>query len=147
MEPSNVNANLLIASIVCATSLPAGQPNAEDCRARLAGTWRCNIVAAETIEMTIDADKIELAVVANGKKSVAWAGKLVLSETVPESHFDWRQRISANGPLDDNQCLYRLLGNTLLVIGGGPSERPTQFLSGNGDSPKTLIFTRIENGE
>ena len=32
---------------------------------------------------------------------------------------------------------------TILVIGGGPNQRPTRFYSGSGGDPKTLVFQRI----
>lgn len=135
--------HLLFATVLCATSLPKTEPNAADCQALLAGVWHCNVVDAETIEMTISENRLKLAVIVDGRKKEAWTGTMVVSDKEPERHLDWKNRLSVNGAIPDNQCLYRLVGNTLLLIGGGPNDRPMRFLSGEGTSPKTLIFTRV----
>ena len=47
--------------------------------------------------------------------------------------------------LSDNKCLYRCIGDTLLLIGDGPDSRPTKFLSGAGQAHRTIVFTRDPN--
>ena len=94
--------------------------------------------------MTINGAQISVASrSAPQEENPLWAGRLVISAEQPDKHLDWIERKSKSGALPNNQCLYRCIGDTLLLIGDGPDSRPTQFLSGAGKSPKTIVFTRV----
>jgi len=136
---------LLLVSVVALASSGQQQLTAEQCQKRLAGKWEADLTPNQTIVMEIKGDTVKLFRIVNGNHSLAWTAKLLVSKAIPENHFDWKKRTSVNGPLPDNQCLYRLVGDTLLLIGGGPDRRPSKFLSGHGDEPKTIIFTRMAN--
>ncbi|MEM9368508.1 MAG: hypothetical protein AAGD07_21140 [Planctomycetota bacterium] len=114
------------------------------CQERLEGRWEAHLAARLSIIMEIEGNAIQLFTIRDKQHSLAWKGKLAVSETIPSDHLDWTDRVSAKGRLPDNQCLYRLVGDTLLLIGGGPDHRPERFLSGQGNEPKTIVFTRID---
>lgn len=139
---------ILLASAVVIGSGGQPQLDAKECRLRLEGKWEAHLSAKQMLVMEVADDSVKLDSISNGRRTSGWGGKLVVSNDAPDKHFDWKKRVSANGPLADNQCLYRLVGNTLLVIGGGPNRRPAKFLSGHGNEPKTIIFTRrVEVGD
>lgn len=125
-----------------------GQPELtpDQCQERLEGSWEAHLSAKLSVVMEIEDENIKLYTIRDQKRSLAWTAKLVISKAVPTHHLDWRDRVSKNGPLPDNQCLYRLTGDTLLLIGGGPDRRPEKFLTGHGNEPKTMVFTRIDDG-
>ena len=140
----------MLTTILCASAVAfavGGEQTltAEQCQQRLAGSWEAHLSAKQSIVMKIVGERIMLFAVANGQEQPRWTAKLVISTTEPTRHMDWQRRTSINGPLPDNQCLYRLAGDTLLLIGGGPDRRPDRFFSGQGKEPKTLVFTRIPN--
>lgn len=137
---------VLYVSVATVASIGQSDRSAEQSQRLLEGSWEAHMTASVSILMEIDGDQIKLFTVRDGQKSHSWNGKLAVSKSDPERHLDWKDRVSINGNLPDNQCLYRLLGDTLLIIGGGPDSRPDQFLSGHGNEPKTMIFTRVEEG-
>lgn len=65
----------------------------------------------------------------------------------PKEFMDWTELRSETTKFPDNQCLYRLRGDTLVIIGGGPDQRPARFFSGPGAEPKALMFTRVRGNE
>ena len=96
------------------------------------------------IILSIRDSKIEMSAVSGGKELPSWTGKLNISKDSPNQHMDWVELESGNTKLPDNKCLFRLRGDVLLVIGGGPNQRPTRFYSGAGSDPRTLVFLRID---
>ena len=84
-----------------------------------------------------------MSAVAGEKHLPKWVGKLSISKDEPKQHMDWVELRAGNTKLPDNKCLFQLCGDVLLVIGGGPNQRPTRFYSGSGGDPKTLVFLRI----
>lgn len=137
----------LLVSLVAVTSIGNQELSPKQCEERLSGTWEAHLSIQVSVHLEIKRDRIALFKIENNRKLLQWSGKLVASDANPMEHFDWKQRNSTNGPLPDNQCLYRLTGDTLLLIGGGPNRRPTRFLSGHGAEPKTLVFTRVPFAE
>ena len=133
----------ILASVIAVAPIGQQDLSPKQCQERLAGTWEAHLTPQLSIHMVIEGDNIALYSVDNNGKSLAWSGKVLVEESAPMRHLDWKQRTSTNGPLPDNQCLYRIAGETLLLIGGGPDQRPTKFLSGHGNEPKTLVFTRV----
>ena len=110
----------------------------------LNGTWRADVSDSQMIILSIQNSKIEMTAVSGGKKLPSWTGKMSISKDSPNQHMDWVELQSGSTKLPDNKCLFRLRGDTLLVIGGGPNQRPTRFDSGPGNDPKTLVFLRID---
>ena len=106
----------------------------------LDGKWRADVSGSQMIVLTISGTKIEMSALSEGKKLPSWTGKLIIS--LPNQHMDWVELRSENTKLPDNKCLFRLRDDVLLVIGGGPNQRPTKFFSGSGGDPKTLVFIR-----
>ena len=109
----------------------------------LDGTWRADVSNSQTIILSIKDSRIEMSAVAGEKQLPRWVGKLNVSEDEPNQHMDWVELRSGNTKLPNNKCLFQLRGDVLLVIGGGPNQRPTRFFSGPGGDPKTLVFLRI----
>ena len=107
----------------------------------LNGKWRADVSGSQMIVLTISGTKIEMSALSEGKKLPSWTGKFIISS--PNQHMDWVELESGNTKLPDNKCLFRLSGDVLLVIGGGPNQRPTRFYSGPGTDPKTLVFLRV----
>ena len=113
----------------------------------LDGKWRADVSGSQMIVLTISGTKIEMSAVSGGKKLPSQTGKLNISKDSPNQHMDWVELESGNTKLPDNKCLFRLRGDVLLVIGGGPNHRPTRFYSGPGSDPRTLVFVRIDPKE
>ena len=109
----------------------------------LEGSWRADVSISQTIILSIQVTRIEMSAVAGEKHLPKWVGKLNISKDEPKQHMDWVELRAGNTKLPDNKCLFQLCGDVLLVIGGGPNQRPTRFLSGPGGDPKTLVFLRI----
>lgn len=109
----------------------------------LDGTWRADVSNSQTIIVSIKNSRIEMSAVSEEKRLPIWVGKLNISKDEPNHHMDWVELRVGNTKLPDNKCLYQLRGDVLLVIGGGPNQRPTRFLSGPGSDPKTLVFLRM----
>lgn len=109
----------------------------------LDGTWRADVSQSQSINLSIKDSRIEMTAFAGEKQLPRWVGKLSISQDEPDQHMDWVELRSGNTKLPDNKCLFQLHGDVLLVIGGGPNQRPTRFFSGAGDDPKTLIFIRV----
>lgn len=112
----------------------------------LSGTWRADISDQYGLLLTIRNEAIEMSLDRNGAVTRLWSGRLVIPTEHSDRHMDWTGMRAGtdNRALEDNKCLYRLSGDTLLVIGGGVKERPTRFYSGPGEEPRTLVFTRIK---
>ena len=114
--------------------------NAEDA---LDGNWRADVTDSQAIILSIKRTDIEMTAIDGEKRLPVWVGKLSISKDEPNQHMDWVELRSGNSKLPDNKCLYRLRGDVLLVIGGGPIQRPSTFFSGSGGDPKTLVFIRV----
>jgi hypothetical protein len=110
----------------------------------LNGTWRADVTETQSILLSIKDSRIEMSAVAGENRVPIWVGKLIISEDEPRQHMDWVNLKSGDSRAPDNKCLFRLRGDVLLVIGGGPDQRPTHFYSGPGAEPKTLLFIRID---
>ena len=111
-------------------------------RDTLDGTWQADVSESQLIILSIKGSNIEMSAVAGEKRLPVWVGKLNISKDQPNQHMDWVELRSENTKLPDNKCLFRLRDDVLLVIGGGPNQRPTKFFSGSGGDPKTLVFIR-----
>ena len=109
----------------------------------LDGTWRADVSDSQLIILSIKGSRIEMSAVAGEKQLPRWIGKLNISKDEPNQYMDWVELRSGDTKLPDNKCLFQLRGDVLLVIGGGPNQRPTRFFSGPGGDPKTLVFLRI----
>ena len=110
----------------------------------LDGTWRADVSESQLLILSIEKSKLELTAVSDGKKQPSWIGKMSITKDLPNQNMDWVELHCGGMKLPDNRCLFRLRGDTLLVIGGGPNQRPTRFDSGPGSDPKTLVFFRID---
>ncbi|MFO0876540.1 MAG: hypothetical protein U0840_04135 [Gemmataceae bacterium] len=126
---------LAIAVAACLTLSASAQP-----RESLAGEWRADLSDTHSLVMRLGRDSVEVAIAEGGVVRPLWAGKMTFPEGEADRHFDW---VGLSNAMPDNKCLYRLAGDTLLVIGGGPDRRPTRFISGPGNGSRTLIFTRV----
>lgn len=111
---------------------------------RLSGSWRAELAESQALLLLIRVDEVEMKVDSGGVETSLWTAKLVIPKEHSEKHMDWVDVTQGGRALPDNKLLYRLTGNTLLVIGGGPKERPARFYSGPGGEPKTLVFTRVK---
>lgn len=109
---------------------------------KLDGTWQADVSDTQTIFLSIKGTDLEMSAVASEKRLPVWVGKLRISKDEPTQHMDWVELRSGNTKLPDNKCLYRLRDDVLLVIGGGPIQRPLKFFSSSGSDPKTLVFIR-----
>jgi hypothetical protein len=98
----------------------------------LVGSWRADIADGQAVLLEVRGATVEMKVESNGAATSVWAGKLSFPKENADRHFDWVEIKAGDRALPDNKCLYKLSGDTLLVIGGGPSERPTKLLSGPG---------------
>jgi hypothetical protein len=108
------------------------------------GSWRADISDAQALILQLDKDLVELKLESDGKLATLQTGKLSFPKEHPERRFDWTELKAGANPVPDNLCLYRVSGDTLLVIGGGGKARPTRFYTGAGGEPRTLVFTRIQ---
>lgn len=135
-------------SAVClvlgAGQLVASERAAGGAADRLAGAWRAELSDTQALVLHFQGATVEMQSEAEGKTSPIWKGKFVIPEEQSDRHMDWTELQAGGRALPDNQCLYRLSGETLLIIGGGPKNRPTRFYTGPGPEPRTLIFTRIK---
>lgn len=109
----------------------------------LNGSWQADLSDSQSLLLRIEQDQIELKINIDGKQSLVWVGKIALSKEHPDKHMDWTNLKSGEASFPDNRCLFKLAENTLLVIGGGPTDRPTRFYSGPGSEPRTLVFLRV----
>jgi hypothetical protein len=107
------------------------------------GSWRADISDLQALVLQLDKDLVELKLENDGKLVTLQKGKLSFPTEHPDRHFDWIELKAGANSVPDNQCLYRVSGDTLLVIGGGGKARPTRFYTGPGGEPRTLVFTRI----
>lgn len=136
---------ILVAVATLCSSLPVSalaQAKEPSLAAKLAGNWRAEISESQAVLLVIRGNELEMQVDAGGAIMPAWKAKLVISKEEPDKHMDWVEVASGKRSLPDNKVLYQLAGNALLVIGGGPKDRPTRFYSGPGGEPRTLIFIR-----
>ena len=109
----------------------------------LIGSWRADLSDNQAVLLEVRGTTVEMKVEKNATTTSVWVGKLSFPKENADRHFDWVEIKAGDRTLPDNKCLYKLSGEALLVIGGGPSERPTKFLSGPGDGARTLVFTRV----
>ena len=135
-------ARFLISTSSVATSLTAFSTLNAEVQEGLNGQWACYLAPDITWILSIDGTKISLTIETEQRTMDAWTGRLAFSPTEPEKHFDWKDRRSIAGVWPDEKCLYRCTGDTLLIIRSADA-RPTQFFSGEGFAPKTLIFIRL----
>lgn len=126
---------------VCLVALAAQPaPAQEKAPAPLAGTWRAELSDGRAMVLAFRGDAVSMAADAAGAVTPLWAGT---ARFPADGHVDWVGLTAGGRPVPDNKCLYRVAGDTLLVIGGGPADRPTRFLTGPGPGPTTLVFTRV----
>ncbi len=114
----------------------------ESAKDPLDGTWQADVSDTQAIFLKIKGTNIEMSAVTGEQRLPVWIGKLSISKDEPLQHMDWVELRSGNTKLPDNKCLYRLRDDVLLVIGGGPIQRPSKFFSSSGGDPKTLVFIR-----
>lgn len=134
---------ILLLTLVSRFAAGADVPNAEPNRS-LDGTWRADAAETLALELSIKDHRIEMAVLNAGNRLPGWVGRVEFSKDEPTRQMDWVELRAGETMLPDNKCLFELQGNLLLVIGGGPNQRPTRFFSGPGGEPKTLVFRRVE---
>lgn len=135
---------LLLVSLVptCFADGDAPTPKKET----INGVWRADVSETQTLLLKVKDSEVEMTAVVGENQIPVWSGKLVLSKEHPNEHMDWVDLHSRTAKLPDNKCLYRLRNDTLLIMGGGPQQRPTRFFSGPGGEPKALLFTRDGSG-
>lgn len=131
---------LLLAAIPPKGSTDAPKATATD---MLIGTWRADISDTQSILLHLGKGTLDWKIEAGGQVTTLMAGKYSLPKDKPESHMDWTDMKAGERESPDNLCLYRLTGDTLLLIGGGPQNRPTKFYTGPGGEPRTLVFSRV----
>lgn len=134
--------SLLVAFLLsCVSFVLANDCEPKDDQA-LDGTWQVDVSETQAIQLSIRGADIAMTAVVGEERLPIWVGKLRRSNDELHQHMDWIELRSGDARLPDNKCLFRLRGDVLLVIGGGPDKRPTKFLSGPGSDPKTLVFIR-----
>ncbi len=109
--------------------------------AALEGAWRADISESHALVLVLGTASVEMRLDGGGAVTTLWSGRMTFPEGEAGRHFDWVGLKAGGAPMPDNKCLYRLSGDTLLLIGGGPDARPTRLLSGPG--ARTLVFTRV----
>jgi hypothetical protein len=134
-------ATMALAYLGLTAAAQVKEPTAEEA---LMGDWKAEVSDTHSLVLRMGKGSVEMGLDDGGAMKPLWSGKLVFPADHPERHFDWVGMSAGNVRLPDNKCLYKLAGDTLLVIGGGAGERPTRFLSGPGAEPRTLIFTRVK---
>ena len=142
-----ISLGVFVLTVCLATSfLPAesSQPVARPPAESLRGTWRAEIADSQALLLEFQGEAVVMTVEAQGKFNPVWSGKFTVPAEDPDNHMDWIELKAGGRSIPDNKCLYRLIGDTLLVIGGGPGSRPTHFYSGPGSEPKTLVFARVQ---
>lgn len=133
-------------AILCGLStwpMNAAEPAPKPPNAALNGLWRAEISDSHAFLLRIEGAAIDMRVEAGPLQTTLWNGTLVVSEEHPDQHMDWTNLKSGTRVVADNRCLFRLAGDTLLVIGGGPKDRPKRFYTGPGSEPRTLVFSRV----
>lgn len=131
---------LLLAAIPQKSGADAAKSNPADI---LIGTWRADISDTQSVLLQLGKHTIDWKLEAGGQVTTLMSGHYSLPKDKPESHMDWTDMKAGERDSPDNLCLYRLAGDTLLLIGGGPQNRPTKFYTGPGGEPRTLIFSRV----
>ena len=134
-----------IAALALLAILSSGA-SAQEKKPALAGSWRADITDGQAVLLEVRGTAVEMKVEANGVATSLWVGKLSFPKENADRHVDWVEIKAGDRTMPDNKCLYRLSGDSLLVIGGGPIDRPTKFLSGPGAGARTLVFTRTGRG-
>jgi len=114
---------------------------------KLEGLWQADTKEGEAILLRIMASRIEMLLDRQGEQTSLWIGKVQLTPDKPERHMNWTELKAGDRKLPDNRCLYRCRDDVLLVIGGGPDQRPTRFFTGGGGDPQTIVFTRVPEPE
>lgn len=108
------------------------------------GTWRADISATQFVLLDFRDDAVEMKINVSGNVVTAMTAKVVLPKEKSDQHMDWINVKSGERQLPDNKCLYRLAGETLLLMGGGTKERPARLYSGPGGEPKAFILTKVD---
>ncbi len=135
---------LFVISILCFGLSGTAQGKKVEPLEALRGKWRAEISATQSVLLEFLGDSIEMKIETAGSAPLVMTANVVVPKEHSDQHLDWIQVKSGERPLPDNKCLYKLSGDTLLLIGGGPKERPAQFYSGPGGEPKAFILTRVE---
>jgi hypothetical protein len=138
---------LISFSLVIASCCVAADTHATRNEGVLEGTWQASVSDSQLLVLTIENSRIELTAEINGTKEPSWTGKMSISKDSPKQHMDLIELSCGEKKLPDNKCLFRLRGDTLLIIGGGPNKRPSRFDSGPGSDPKTLVFFRVDSAK
>ena len=112
-------------------------------RMLLLGKWRADISATQSITLEFREDIVEMKIEAGGAVNGIITATAVLPEEHADRHMDWVGMRAGERALPDNKILYKIVGDTMLLIGGGPKDRPASFYSGPGSEPKAFILTRI----
>ena len=137
-----VAAALPVLLVACCLQAESAAPDPRATAERLRGSWRAEISESQALLLKFERESVAMTVEAAGSATTVWMGKFVIPAEHADCHMDWVQLKRGGRAIPDNQCLFRLAGDTLLVIGGGPTKRPTHFFSGPGSEPKALIFMR-----
>ncbi len=128
--------------VACSLQAESAAPDPQATAERLRGSWRAEISDSQTLLLEFEGESVGMKIEAAGSATPVWTGKFVIAAEHADCHMDWVQLKAGERAIPDNRCLFRLAGDTLLVIGGGPTTRPAHFFSGPGSEPKALIFTR-----
>ena len=138
-----VAGTLPVLLVACSLQAESAAPDPRATAERLRGSWRAEISDSQALLLEFQGESVGMKVEAAGSATHVWTGKFVIPAEDADCHMDWVQLKGGGRAIPDNRCLFRLAGDTLLVIGGGPATRPTHFFSGPGSEPKALIFTRV----
>lgn len=111
----------------------------------LRGTWRAKNSATQTVEIVFTEEEMEMTIDRGRAASLTTLATISFPKEHPEEQMDWTDVMAGNRKLPDSKCLYQITGDQLLLISGGRRDRPTDFYSGSGSEPKTLILTRVKS--
>jgi uncharacterized protein (TIGR03067 family) len=109
----------------------------------LQGTWKAWRSPDEVIVIEVSGKKFTMTQhVGDRAAESSWTGTIVLDETQSPRHMTWTGVRAGEKDLPENKCIYELMGDTWLLIGGGSEKRPDRFLSGGGPGNQTLVLKR-----
>lgn len=120
----------------------AAEPKPSVPPAGLYGEWHADLAEGQSLVLQLQEKKVEMALRRGEDTAPLWSGELQFAAERSDQFMDWVRISAGDRRLPDNKCLYRLRGDTLLVVGGG-EVRPSRFYSGPGAEPKVLVFTRV----